>query len=349
MVASLQTAKGKANDLESLLSMVNGYQQSCLLYAGIDLGLFDELSNGGRDLGQLASKLDVNVDALGRFLRALNAIGLIEYREGEFTLGAVGRILVSKGIGQGIRAWATLVGAEYLLLWRNLAQCVKSGEAGFEDLFDCTPWEHRQRDSRLNDAFNQVTSGEQKRTTAGLLRAYKFDDVSSVIDVGGGHGHLVAGILAKYPGLRGIVYDLPHVVDGSEGTMEENDLHGRFETIGGSFLESVPPGGDIYILKHVLHNWDDASCEKILRNLRSSMHDNARLLILENVIPDNQIDGTPNILLDIHMLVVHGGRERTLRQYQDLLSRAGFDRICQINTRPGVPEIVEAKVAEGGS
>jgi hypothetical protein len=212
----------------------------------------------------------------------------------------------------------------------------------FGHVFGCTPWQHRESHPHLNDAFNTVTSGEQARAISALLRGYDFGGRTCVADIGGGHGHLVGGILKKYPAMRGVLFDLPHVVEGAGAAMAEAGVAGRCDIIGGSFLESAPPGADVHILKHVLHNWDDDDCVRILRNLRSTIAADGRLLILENVLPDDLDTALPVIMLDLHMLLVHGGRERSEREYAALLAAAGFRSLRLRRMRPGAPDILEA-------
>src|SRR5262249_49040434 len=157
-------------------------------------------------------------------------------------------------------------------------------------VFGTSAWEHRKQHPHLNEAFNVVTSGVQKRTIAALLVAYDFAPYAYLVDVGGGHGNLVAGLLKKHTHAKGIVFDQPHVVaEGADAALESAGVRERCVVAGGSFLESVPAGGDLYLMKHVLHNWEDADCVTILKNTRAAMEaEGATLLILENVLPADE-------------------------------------------------------------
>jgi hypothetical protein len=332
--------------MERVLRMVNAYRESCVVAAAVELGVFDRLEVGEAAVGELADALHVDRGGLARLIRALAALGLVTPRQDRASLTNAGRLLCTNGLAAGIRAWTALVGGEYLSLWGQLAESVRAGRSVFEKIFGCSPWQHRESNPALNEAFNRVTSGEQVRTISAVLRSYDFAGRRCVADIGGGHGNLVAGVLRKYPGLRGIVFDLPHVVAGAEAALAGAGVADRCRVVGGSFLEAVPAGADVHILKHVLHNWDDEGCARILSNLRAAIEPDGRLLILEDVVPtDDYATALPVIMLDIHMLVVHGGRERTNDEYEGLLDRAGFKLSRTLTTRPNAPAIIEAMPA----
>jgi predicted transcriptional regulator len=332
-------------DLGHVLKVVNGYQQTCLVAAAVELALFDEIAAGAETIDDLASRLRVDRSALARLIRALAAIGFVTQAEERVSLTGCGSALVDGGIASSIRSWTFLVGGEYLQLWGNLARSVRTGAPVFESVFACSPWKHREDHPALNDAFNRVTSAEQTRAIAALLRAVDLAECRCVMDVGGGHGNLLAGALTKHPGLGGILFDLPHVVAGAEASLRKIGVAERCRVIGGSFLERIPAGADVQILKHVLHNWDDERCGTILRNARAAIENDGKLLILENVVPADDVGAAlPIVMLDIHMLVVHGGRERTLAEYKALLESAGFRLGRYMATRAGAPDIIEALV-----
>lgn len=332
----------RKDDIQNALAIVNGYQRTCLAAAAVQLGIFDKLAEGDETLDRLAADLGLHRGALARLLRALNAIGLVDQQGDRACLTGSARLFLKGGFSSALRAWAILTGGEYLALWGRLADSVRTGEAVFERVFNCSPWKHRQDSRALNDAFNEVTSAEQLRTSSMLLRAYDFGGHRCVVDVGGGHGNLVVGVLKKHPHMHGIVFDLPHVVSGAEARVAAAGVGDRCQVVGGSFLESVPCGADVQILKHVLHNWDDDNGVRILRNARKALDPGGRLLIVEDVVGSDIATAAPVVMLDIHMLVVHGGRERTLAEYDRMLSDSGFSRVRHMVTRPGVPDVIEA-------
>ncbi|HEY4181386.1 MAG TPA: methyltransferase [Kofleriaceae bacterium] len=330
-----------ASDIARILEMVNGYQETCIVVAALQLGVLDKLAAKPSTAEALATEVGADPVALGRLLRALRVLHLVDGAD-EVSVTPTGKLLLEKGFGAGIRAWALLVGGEYLAAWGQLAHSVKTGDVAFDKVFGMSAWEHRAQHPDLNASFNRVTTGEQLRAIEGVLRAYDFTGRGCIVDVGGGHGNLVAGILKKYPAARGIVFDQPHVVEGAPAALESAGVAARCEVVGGSFLESVPAGGDTYVLKHVLHNWSDADCVTILRHCQAAMPTDGRLLVLENVIPDDPTTARALVMLDLHMMAVLGGRERTRGEYAALLRDAGLQFSKLIPTREGAPDVIEA-------
>lgn len=334
-------------DVGQLLEMINGYQQTCLLVAGIQVGLFEALAGGPVTIADLASALPADERNLARLVRALKLLDVVTQDGVSVSLTGKGRLLLADGMGAGLRAWTELIGGEYLAAWGQLAHSVRTGEVAFEHVFGTSAWQHRQDHPGLNAAFNRVTTGEQVRTISAVTRCYDFAPLAVIADIGGGHGNLVAGILRKHEHARGILFDLPHVVDGAHANLREAGVEERCTAVGGSFLEAVPAGADAYLLKHVLHNWDDRDCVRILANVRAAMAGNAVLLLIEDVLPDDEDAARAVVMLDIHMMAVLGGIERTSDEYAALLGEAGLRLARVISTRPGAPHIIEARCADG--
>ena len=325
------------SDLSRLSEMVNGFQQTCVLVAALQVGLVDRLQAGGGSAPALAAHLQLQPLALTRLLRVLRELGLVSQQGETWQLTSAGQLLGQQGLGAGLRAWAELVGGEYLASWGRLSHSLKTGEPAFPQVFAMTAWEHRQQTPDLNQSFQRLTGGEQARALTALLRSYDFSIYHTVVDVGGGEGRLLTGLLQKFPHLSGILFDLPHVVAGA--TLGE-----RCQAVGGSFLEGVPTGGDLYLLKHVLHNWDDATCLTVLGHCRQAMGPKGTLLVLEHILPeeDGQAD-LPLLMLDLHMLAVLGGRERSESEYRELLAAAGLYLEQRWSTRAGAPEILQVR------
>jgi hypothetical protein len=351
------------SDVGRLLEMINGYQTTCVLVAALQVGLFDALRDREMTENDLAETLGAHASSLTRLARALEVIGVIERRKEQGDATTHGRTIALTRSGRlfqggsfGLRDWTALVGGEYLAAWGNLKHAVMTGDNAFENTFGMKAWEHREEHPKLNESFNRVTAGVQSRTINALLSAYDFTGKQCIVDVGGGHGKLVGGVLAQYPETQGIVFDLPHVVEGAGAIVREAGIHERCRIEGGSFLETVPSGGDVYLLKHVLHNWQDAECIAILKRCREAMEavSGALLLVLENVMPDEVSAAAAEpaaaefanlVMLDLHMMAMHGGRERTVREFEALFSAAGLRLTRVISTRGGAPDIVEAMAA----
>ena len=330
------------SDVAKLVEMVNGYQATCVLVAGLDTGLLDRLAGSASRLEALAAALGADAASLDRLVNALEVFGIVERRGGEIALTRRGAMF-QRGAG-GLRDLTTLVGAQYLPAWARIADCVKTGEVAFERAFGTTAWEHRRDHPALDAAFNRVTSGVMERTIVALLEAYDFSNARTVVDVGGGHGNLLAGVLQRYASARGVLFDQPHVVAGAEPVLARAGVNDRCRISGGSFLEAVPAGGDCYLMKHILHNWGDEDAATILRTCGARLHENATLLILESVMPeDNLAAGAPIAMIDLHMMTVLGGRERTLRQYEALLAAADLSLVRRVVTRPHAPDVLEVR------
>jgi hypothetical protein len=213
---------------------------------------------------------------------------------------------------------------------------VITGKPAFEHVFGASAWEHRKQSPELNDCLNRTMADDQMRTRGSIPAAYDFSASGLVVDVGGGQGALLAEILAQYPQPTGLVFDQPHVVAGAPDVLAAAGVQKRCRVVSGSFFESIPSGGDTYILQHVLHNWTDERGETILRNCRSAMEAGSVLLVIENIMPEEAEDAEPAehlVMLDLHMMVMLGGRERTRSEYQSLLRSAGFDLLRSVGTR----------------
>ncbi len=334
-------ASGDKSDLGRLLEMINGYQRTSVIVAALQLGVFEQLRRATSEEA-LAAALGAHAPSLKRLLRALHVLGLVDRREDGVHLTSMGKLLLEDSFGP--RPWAVLVGEEYMHAWARLGEAVRTGENAFERVFGMRAWQHREAHPELDHCFNRVTSGVQLRTIAALLDAYDFSKTTCLVDVGGGHGNLLAGILKRHRAARGILFDQPHVVANATATLDAAGVLLRCTVVGGSFLEAVPPGGDVLLLKHCLHNWSDADCVRILASCREAMAAGAELLVVEDVIPDDDLRAAGQvIMLDIHMLVVHGGVERTRAEYERLFRGAGLRLDRELATRPGVPNVLVVK------
>jgi hypothetical protein len=337
----------KKSDVSKVADLVNGFQQSCVLVAMIQVGLVERLAQGPADVPTLAADLELHPPSLTRLLRALSGLGMARHDDSGWQLTSAGKLLGKDGMGAGIRAWAELVGGEYLGAWGGLRHSLQTGEPSFPAIFGETVWQHRQKNPALDDSFQRLTRGQQARAVSGLTRAYDFSAYSTVMDVGGGHGQLLAGLLQAYPTMNGVLFDLPHVIAGAEPLLEKAGVLKRCRLVSGSFLETPPETAKLYLLKHVLHNWNDAQCRTILQHLAGAMEQGGKLLVLENLLPedDGEVD-LPLAMLDLHMLAVLGGQERKASEYASLLAAAGLRLQRHLTTRVGAPDILEATLEE---
>jgi hypothetical protein len=321
----------------TLARLIDGYQVSQAIHVAAVLGIADRLAGGARGVDELAVAAGADVDALYRLLRALAAVGVLE--EGpdrSFALTEVGAGLRTD-VPESSAAWASFIGRPYYWgAWSQLLHSVQTGENAFRALHGVDPWGYRERDPEEGAIFDRTMAAGSRRSIAALVEAYDFAGFETVVDVGGGRGGLLEALLERHEWMHGVLFDQPHVVAGAP----QGD---RLEVAAGSFFESVPGGGDAYVLKWILHDWDDPEAAAILRTVRAAMRDDAVLLLIERELaPPNE--GAEAKLSDLNMLVAPGGRERTRAEYAALLAATGFELVRAVATR-GPLSVLEARPA----
>ena len=272
-IASFETLSASPEPQHShartrLLDLVHGYRTTCLIATALELGVIDALAAAPLPAGALADRIAAHGPSLRRLLQGLATLGLVADGAQGVALTAMGRLLADRD--EGIRERALLAGREYLPAWQALAHGVATGETPFDHVFAMSAWEHRRRDPALNDCLNRTMLDDQRRTRGAVAAAYDFSRCRLVVDVGGGQGALLAEILGAYPQARGILFDQPHVVAGAGDMLNAAGVAGRCRVESGSFFDSLPAGGDAYVLQHVLHDWNDERCAAILANCRAS-------------------------------------------------------------------------------
>jgi hypothetical protein len=330
------------NHAIELVQWLTGKWISRAIHAAAELSLADILAEGALDLDELARRTQTHAPSLYRLLRALSSIGLFrECSPRRFELTERGALLKR----DAMRAACLMAhSAWHDAAWSELLHSVRTGESGFErahgqQLFDWLS-QHRE-EAQVFDAT--MTAGKAYRDL-GIADCYDFSAFSRLVDVGGGQGSLTISILQRYPQLSAIVADLPHVIPATKLALERAGLAERCEAVASNFFEAVPAGADAYVLAHILHDWDDAACERILTCCRNAMSARSKLLLVEALVPH---DDAPNRLkwLDLEMLVLtSGGRERTADEYRQLLRTAGFE-LTRIEASGGSRCLLEASVA----
>jgi hypothetical protein len=325
----------------ALLEIAQGAWLTQALYVVVKLGIADELRDGPRTSADIASAVGADPGATYRVMRALAANGLLKLRrDGRFSLTRVGHALRSDFDGS-MAPMIRLVGhPEHWEHWGQLLHSVKTGEPAVEKVRGAAIFDYLETNPEYAQVFNDAMTGVSAMAIETAVPLYTFSDHKLIVDVGGGHGALLAAALAQAPDARGVMFDLPSVVDSAGAELDRAGVADRCTKTGGSFFESVPDGGDAYLLKTIIHDWDDEKSLTILRNIRTAIDPNGRVLLLEMVLPEGA-PSHPAMLLDLEMLVHPGGRERTASEYRDLLSRAGF-RMTRVIGTPGPMSIVEA-------
>lgn len=304
------------------------------------LAIPDRLANGPKTADQLAGEAGVNADALYRVLRALASLGLfVESPSRTFALTSAGAALTD-----GPMRWMALwIAGEFnFRVYADAMHSVKTGESAVPVTTGGDgPFEHFAKNPELSRIFNDAMTGMSAVIVPAVLEAYDFSGIRTLVDIAGGHGAVLTAILKQHPGMKGILFDLDHVIEGAKPKIAEQGLTDRVTTATGDFFKSVPAGGDAYIMKHIIHDWYDDKAAAILENIRKVLPKDGRVLLIESVIPTGNEPGMAQII-DLEMLVMPGGKERTEAEFRALFDRAGFTLTRIVPTKSPM-SVVEAK------
>lgn len=330
-----------------LYQLATGHYVSHAIYAAAKLGIADLLGTGPQRCDDLAKATGTHAPALRRVLRLLASAGVFaETEDGRFELTPVGSCLQSgPGSFRPVALLFTSPGVR--AAWGDLLHSVRTGEPALNHVFGMGSFEYFAQHPEEAAVFDEAMGAFTAMVAIAVAAAYDFSRFGTIIDVGGGEGALLAGILRANPALRGVVFDMPRVAEGANETIAAAGLGDRCEFVGGDFFEAVPGGGDAYILKHVIHDWDDARAVRILRNCRRAMKAEGKLLIVEGVYPeriDQSVVSRGAAANDVNMLVCTGGRQRAEAEFRALFDAAGFEltRIVPTQAMSSVIEGVRA-------
>jgi hypothetical protein len=309
-----------------------------VVHVAAQLGLADLLADGPRGAEDLAAAAGAHAPSLARLVRALAALGVVaEETDGRVGLTPLGEPLRSDVPGSVRDPIRFLVGDWFWRSWGDLLYSVRTGEPAFDRAFGMSNFEYWERHPEVGAVHDAFFTAMSRNTTAPLVAAYDFSGFGTIVDVGGSTGLLLAAVLVAYPGARGILFDAPHVVAGAAPVLTEVGVADRCAVVGGDVFAAVPPGADAYILKHVIHDWDDARAAAILKQCREAMAPGAMVLLIEQVLPERLEAGAAARRaagLDLQMLVLTpGGRERTAEEFRALLGKAGFELRRVLPTR----------------
>jgi hypothetical protein len=325
---------------ELMNRMLTGYWISQALYVAAKLGIADQLTKGPRSADDLAKATKTHAPSLYRLLRALASVGVFaDDGRDRFALTPLAECLRGDVPGSQ-RALAIMTGEEHYRAWGELLYSVQTGKTAFDKLYGMPVFDFLSKHPEQAEVFDAAMVGVHGRETAAMTDAYDFSGIAVLADIGGGNGSLLTTVLKKYPALRGILYDLPGVTERAKANVRAAGLADRCTVIGGNFFESVPVGADAYLMRHIIHDWDDEKATRILHNVHRAMGKEGRLLVVEGVIPPGN-DPSFGKLLDLTMLVIPGGKERTEEEYRKLYEAGGF-HLTRI-----VPTKAEVSVIEG--
>lgn len=315
----------KLSPPELMRNLAIGYWASRLVHVAAKLRLADLLKGGSRTVEDLASAADVQPVPLYRLLRALASLGIFAETKGRrFKLTPLAATLQT-GVPNSMHAWAMMVNEPWMWdSWKELLPGVKTGEMPFRKAHGMPIFQYLEHHPEDLEVFGESMSSLSQAENPAIAAAYKFPKGRTLVDVGGGHGSLLAAILKANPSLKGVLFDQSAVI-----ARAENDKHitakgiaQRCRLESGNFFEGVPKGGDAYIMKYILHDWNDEECVKILANCRAAMNEKGKVLVVDNVVSAGN-DPSWGKLLDIQMLII-GGRERTKQEFATLFASAGL-------------------------
>jgi hypothetical protein len=323
--------------------MLTGYWVSQAIHVAAKLGVADLLKDASRTADELARATGSNAAALYRLLRALASLGFFsEDAQHRFTLAPLGKYLRSDVPGSK-RSLAIMTGEEHYRACAEMLYSTQTGKAAYDKVFGMPVFDYLSKHPDKSQIFDEAMVGVHGRETGAMLEAYDFSAIRVLADVGGGNGSVLRAVLERYPKMKGILYDLPGVVERAKAGIQAAGLENRCQTIGGSFFDSVPTGADGYMMRHIIHDWDDEKSIRILKNIHRAMSADAKLLVVEGVIPPGN-EPSFEKLLDLAMLIITGGKERTESEYRDLYTAAGFRLTRIVPTRAGV-SVIEGKKA----
>jgi hypothetical protein len=321
----VQTDHEKEDALsQQLLRMIQGYFLAQVVHVIAKLGIADYLADGPKTSDALAQLTATDHDALSRLLRTGAGFGLLEERQPRtFALLPLGTLLRSEVPGSLRDYVIAMVAPGFWLPWGQLDQAISSGKRTFTNVFGMNFWEYYAQHQEEGSHFAKAMGNISAMVADEVVVQYDVSTCQKIVDVGGSHGTLLVALLQTVPTTKGVLFDRPNVIAEAQHVIEDLGLIERVELVGGDFFQAVPAGGDLYLLKWILHDWDDAQCRVILKNIHHAAASQSKLLLIERLLPAAP-EPSPVHLMDLTMLVLFGGRERSQEEFQTLLSSAGY-------------------------
>jgi len=346
MTTPTTEATPQTDPAQMVFQLATGYVMSAAVQTAVKLGIADHLANGPLSVADLAKATGTNEDALFRLLRALATAGLFEeVSSRRFTQTASSELLRSDR--PGLRDSVLWICSPFhFRVYSNMLESVRTGEPAAEKTVGMPVFEYFGRENELSEIFNNAMTNFSSVVIPAVLDAYDFSGIEVLADVAGGHGAVLTSILQKYPKMRGILMDIDHVIAGAHAKIAGLNLKDRCQAVVGDFFKAVPAGADAYIMKHIIHDWDDERASLILKNIRKALEGkpHGKVILLEAVIqPGNALDLAK--LMDLEMLLMPGGRERSAEEFRGLFARSGFEmtRIVPTTAPVSVIEAVPAR------
>ena len=322
--------------------LVSGFRYTQMLGALCRLKIPDLLAAGPRSSEDLAASVGVQLGPLRRILRCLVTVGVFtETEDGRFAATPVSECLRDQP--GTLRGMAVMLPTDSYLAYGDLMHTLQTGKPAFEHMFHMSRWEQLSKEPEKAAVFNAAMQSRTELIRGAVAAGYDFSGIRTIVDVGGGRGTLIAGLLKAHPRLRGTVFDLEAGMAEADAYLTEQGVRDRCEIVIGSFFESVPAGHDAYVLKNIIHDWNDEKATAILATCREAMGPQARLILVEHVLQDRAQDSADSrriFMADVQMMVMLDGQERTERQYATLMSAAGL-RLTQVLPTASIFQLIE--------
>jgi len=326
-----------------MYELISGYWIACCIYTAAKLDIADKLLNGPLTLEELTNATSSHEKSLNRLMRALTSVGIFEEKEnGQYALNDFGATLCTDVPGS-VKPWALANLGEHFPAFGELTYGVRTGNVPFEHAHGIPVWDYYQKHPDAGANLAKAMAGMSGAVLKTIVSTYDFTPYKTIVDIGGGNGALMFAVLDASPDSSGIIFDQPYITEQTKLAIPE-DLTSRCTTVGGSFFEEVPKDADLYMTKWVIHDWNDEESVAILRNINKAMPAGSKLLIIDSVIPDDS-QNKPHAgkLLDINIMAMTTGKERTLNEFKNLLQKSGmaFNRLIHTDTQ--ISSIIECE------
>jgi hypothetical protein len=326
---------------EQLFMLVAGFFGTQVVHAFARLNFAETVADGKTEK-EIFSALNLNPDATHRFLRACVGFDLLRFDGTKFLLTEKGALLRGDVPGS-LKGLAAAIPAEsHWQPWGRLLDALRTGKSPVDMVFNGDIWAYfNSKPDELN-CFASAMGNLSEAAAVEVVKAYDFTPFPIIIDVGGSHGVLLSYFLNAAPNSKGILFDLPQVIQGAPAELTRRGVQNRVQTVSGNFFESIPAGGDLYVMKHIIHDWDDEKSQIILSNIAKAAKPSSTLALIEMVVPDQLVPNPIPYFMDLNMLVMVNGRERTTAEYRTLLAKSGWT-LTRIIPTAGIFSLVEAK------
>jgi hypothetical protein len=309
---------------DQLMQILFAFAPARAIGAAAEFRIADALKGEPKSAEELAKPMGLHARSLYRVLRCCASVGVFsEDKEHRFSLTPLAELLTTDHPAS-LKSFAEMITSDWTFqVWAELPYSVKTGKPTFDKVHGMSSFDYFWTHEKAGKLFNNAMTSNSAFASAAVVEAYDFSGFSKIVDVGGGHGFLLASILKKNPQLRGVLYEIPAIISEQDSMLSKFEVEDRCEKVAGNFFESVPKGGDAYIMKHIIHDWSDEQCTSILKNCTQAMTKDGKVLVVEMILPEGN-NPSPAKILDLQMLLFLPGCERTEEEYRILFDKSGL-------------------------